>query len=278
MPRMYWEGASDMCFLPMDFCSRSSIIGQEFLAFIPVWYCSLAECYGGDNKNLFFPVRNVTYITVSSCHPIPYRSSVDTIQNLESTMWYHSFAGLIRGRAFCVTTVIELSLCTFPFTTGTDVLVFVIQKLVESWESLIALTVMKGLKFHLCLEVNMHSSASRSESLLVGCFLIRNGNHKLSWDFVLQVSPGGQRVSWWWQCRRVHGMACFCKMQLDFKSGVIQTIALFCSWKEKTRSNKCVTALRCIALSFSFCCGYPKQCCLSIKAMNWSLQKAVKSL
>ena len=175
-----------------------------------------------------------------------------------------------------LTTVIELSLCIFSFTAGTDLLMLIIQKFVEIWDSLVALTAMKGLRVHLGLEVNIHSSAARSEFLLVICFYIRNGNNKLSWGFVLQVFPCGQRVSWWWKCQTSQGMACFCKMQLGSKFGEIQIIALLCVWEEKTRANKCVTELRCSPLSFSFYCGYPKQCCLPIKAMNWSLQKAVK--
>lgn len=91
------------------------------------------------------------------------------------------FCRAYKGQSLLCYNCDKLSFCcTFPFRTGTDVLVFIIQKLVESTDSLIALTAMKGLKCHPCLEVNMHSSTTRSESLLVGCFHIQNGNGKLS--------------------------------------------------------------------------------------------------
>lgn len=245
-----------MCSLPRGFCSRSMIIGQYFLAFIPGWYCWLAECYGGDNENIF-PVRNVMYIPISCCHPVPSRSNVETTQNPESTMWYHSFAGFIRGRAFCVTAVTEVFLYTFPFTPGTGVLVFITQKLVESWDSLVALTAMKGLKFHLCLECTCivqlpeahpcwlfafsleMTTISSPETLFCRCFLVGKG------------SAGGRSAS----CLMGWPVSAKCSMTPHLEK--LQIIVLFCSWQEKTRSNKCVTELRYIPLSSSFCCGYP---------------------
>lgn len=58
------------------------------------------------------------------------------------------------------------------------------------------------------------------------------------------------------------------KNAVRIESVEIQTTALFCSWKEKTRSNRGVAGLACILLSFSFFCGYSEYCCLPIKAMN----------
>lgn len=70
MSCMYWKGASDMCSLPMDFCRRSRIIDQEFLVFIPVWCCGLAECYGGDNENLSSCKKYLLH-PVTWCFPGP---------------------------------------------------------------------------------------------------------------------------------------------------------------------------------------------------------------
>lgn len=153
----------------------------------------------------------------------------------------------MRVRAFCVTTVIELSLySTSPFTTGTDILVFTILKLVDSWGSLVVQTAKKGLMFHLCWvelwEVNPWwlfaftsemTTTNSPGTLSCKCSLIDKGS-----------AGGGSPMS--------HGMAFFCKMQLDSKSRKeIQLIVLFCSWKEKTRSNKHVTELRCVPVSFA---------------------------
>lgn len=148
---------------------------------------------------LSFPVRNVMYIPVSPCHlgTMPSRYNAETTHNLESTVWCYSSAGFIRTEPSVLRLWLNIPLVVLFPAQLAPMSVFIIQKLVESWDSLVALTAVKGLKFHPCLEVNVHGSATRSESSLVGCFQSRNGNSKLSWDFVLQVFPGGQRGRWW---------------------------------------------------------------------------------
>lgn len=97
VPSLYQEDALDLCSLPLDFCSKTRNVSQEFLAFISVWYCWWVKCYGGDNGHLF----SCKKCYVSACFILsPSAFWVKHRDHSKSRDHHYTSAGL------CVTAVI----------------------------------------------------------------------------------------------------------------------------------------------------------------------------